>query len=920
MILVIISCYANRRDFSHAVSFFPLSQSALCRATVAQGPSLIARMGANTPAAVPSLARGCLVAYQKAAHSKSKNHAIAQTSRRAIRALARLSRREQSRIRTMLEQDGVMIDVQLKLAMDQDTLAACCLLIQELDMRGSERGGEGDDLKLQRGDEERVARMRSLLTHLSEDADLLLKTLRLLANDCNAFDNDMVTWARLCFTLAACSWTLCRVPIHLAWENSSVRDAFAALVAALDAITDRLSVVGKNLSDSATESHLDRAYNLLVCALVSTLMAIAILKGSSEQTMKEKRKCARSIEKALRVLSFSRKSATSKSTFVYALMCHDPTILCATMETILITDGRGQRCSFSRDPSIVAKATETCLFSVKEGLFDVIAAPSTDRDDILADQSAILAYLQNDTIPVASKANHARDALSVFLFDEPGTRSFLRNPSTAASITAAMRILLQNSPTRVPFLMPVSMENLVARCPLRVHRLEATTTAFLLPLLYCFEFMEAEPFSPFLIDPRAMPLKEIFMFCDSASPNQVHALLSGRLKALIKDHCPEIPFQSMAYRILCFSRHLIGQALTATLTPHQRKKRLEIVLRESLQNRRDDPSGCGAERAFVSASVWLSDADLFTTAVSVLLSKSREPSLFFTYSMLYRDPLLILKCPLDSFERRGWRRIAVHILSTVSETNDWVAEKCANGRGSLLEYSSSRNQVLIRSLIPVLCGDTPAFRLFRSQCSMTVGLTRRILAEGRGAPAMFIKQMTSDSAIDWLVENVPEVIADRAALVGLLSDRGSMTATERLVAADAVLRIAVVQGHRYESEAILMAYAALSQFIASFFLVIGPVGVPVNTLVSEGSGADATKVSRKAAFRILKALLGVPGYRSKLRNECGLCLQKLAGLCKGESIVTSLPSATANRQKSLLKELLLAIQKAGDSMGSGSQL
>ena len=97
--------------------------------------------------------------------------------------------------------------------------------------------------------------------------------------------------------------------------------------------------------------------------------------------------------------------------------------------------------------------------------------------------------------------------------------------------------------------------------------------------------------------------------------------------------------------------------------------------------------------------------------------------------------------------------------------------------------------------------------------------------------------------------------------------------------------------------------------LASFFLIVGPVGVPVNTLVGEENGLDATQVSRKAAFRMLNALQNVRGYRIRLKNECAISLQKFAGMCKGESIVGALPAAIAGRQKSLLKELLESVGK-----------
>jgi hypothetical protein len=70
----------------------------------------------------------------------------------------------------------------------------------------------------------------------------------------------------------------------------------------------------------------------------------------------------------------------------------------------------------------------------------------------------------------------------------------------------------------------------------------------------------------------------------------------------------------------------------------------------------------------------------------------------------------------------------------------------------------------------------------------------------------------------------------------------------------------------------------------------------------------------------LKYLTKVRGYRTGLRNECGMALQKLVGLCKGENIVNGIPIAVASRQKNLLKELMDAIIKAANAMASGIQI
>jgi len=72
-------------------------------------------MGANSPASVVCLLRGCIVAHRQAQQHQSLS--VATTARKAILALGNLSAREASRIRTILRHDeDTLLDVQLELA------------------------------------------------------------------------------------------------------------------------------------------------------------------------------------------------------------------------------------------------------------------------------------------------------------------------------------------------------------------------------------------------------------------------------------------------------------------------------------------------------------------------------------------------------------------------------------------------------------------------------------------------------------------------------------------------------------------------------------------------------------------------------------------------------------------------------------
>lgn len=155
----------------------------------------------------------------------------------------------------------------------------------------------------------------------------------------------------------------------------------------------------------------------------------------------------------------------------------------------------------------------------------------------------------------------------------------------------------------------------------------------------------------------------------------------------------------------------------------------------------------------------------------------------------------------------------------------------------------------------------------------------------------------------------------------MLSERSSLTAADKLETASAALRIAIAHGGRNESAAKALAYAAMTRLVSSFFLVCGPVGVPMQSLEGE-DGTDVTQVCRNATFRMLNALQNVRGSRggAGLQAECGLALQKLANLCKGESIMTGVSGPVAGRRKQLLKDIYDAATKAANCMGSGIKL
>lgn len=262
------------------------------------------------------------------------------------------------------------------------------------------------------------------------------------------------------------------------------------------------------------------------------------------------------------------------------------------------------------------------------------------------------------------------------------------------------------------------------------------------------------------------------------------------------------------------------------------------------------------------------------------------------------------------------------VLVCLLETNTAIIHGTCPSEGVAYDLVAARNLLLLRCVLVAVSGSEDGDPLQSPfVCSMTTTVIRLMVAKNRGLVAMLIKQNPAlpECALDWLVEFVPESMDDSQALVSVLSERGSLTT--RLMGAAAILRIAIAHGHRDEAAAEPLVYAALSQLVSSFFLVVGPVGVPVNVLLGEGPDQDVTLTSRRATFRMLRSLVNVRGrLRTRLRNECGMALHKLAGLCKGENIVSGVAGAVVSRRKNLLRDVFEAVTKAANAMGSSIDL
>ena len=463
----------------------------------------------------------------------------------------------------------------------------------------------------------------------------------------------------------------------------------------------------------------------------------------------------------------------------------------------------------------------------------------------------------------------------------------------------------------LPLVLPLQLEStaLKARDSLLVSDAPVVkeVSTLILNLAYGLCFMQEQPESPFCADLRSLPVNEIYLRIASMPSTTVHRSFREYIRCGIGKRCPEVKAQSRVPDI-------VRQALilpSLKMKGGQFKTELTKSIRDIIGDSSKDPSGEKVEECFCRAVGSLPQDVLCSTVASAVLSIG-YPLVSFPYTKLCKDPLILLKCPMYCWDRPGCRKVLLVVLSSLFRVNDALLNSPEEGYEEASdEYLVARNVVTIRCLL-VLMKKCLSMR----SCPVTTSFIRLCVAQCPGVGAALLRQGIDDAEIDWMIAHVPEIIDDGQAFQTLLGLQTISTTAERLVAASGVLRIAIVYGHRNEAQAQALALASLSQLIANFFIVIGPVGIPVQTFVGENQGSDATYICRTAAIRMLKSMSYVRGHRHGLRNECVMALQKLARLCKGEEIVGGLPASLAHRQKSFIREMLDGISKALTAMGS----
>ena len=730
-------------------------------------------MGANCPSAVPCLLRGCIDASLVATDDVKAHTLIANTAKAGVRALANLSYRESIRARSVLEQSNAMVDVQLELAIKQDPTVAACLLNKHFSQyalldRTMESKPVGD--RQQRGSMQDPSdglsevsfkpnntyqlsdsasdrrKTLSFQSFLEDNSVLLRKSFICILEALGDNSRSSISpkpLGRTIILLRALSYLIL---FGGTWKPVSAGDIFTPdltestckeLVTIQTETFRGARSVGKGV---APRSDSDDFYRYLTCACLATHARATF---SSENESPQQASADKCLEYIFNDRSISLQSDVFASKLAKLLKAHDAARVCNFILEILA----GKPGSFAYDKTMEDGFSDTYKMACSVPNLDFIIEKGITDAAATEDSSALLLCMQ-----VKVCGERADQFIRSILHDPKALISNDLCDLLQSSVTA----IKTDKGTAIPYVLPIQLQSLSLKIDWRKGDARISQPSlesqFLIQLLYCLYFLDDEPLSPFAIDPRDFPLKEILELATLLSEECMgFTKIESELKRLITKMAPEV--SSQIDMVLVDGANTVPRTVSCTsirAVRHTHCEELSNSIRECRREMSKDPSGCFAERNFVYASRLLTLSDLTLTASRALVGPTDMPVPFMTYAGICRDPLILLKAPLSVWRCRGLRRIALYTLSCLLRANDAIVAKASPTGEVASELFMSRDAIVVSCLIIASVGGGVGEDCVKPLAdSTTIAVIREMVAKHVGLVAQLVKQGKNDAIVDW---------------------------------------------------------------------------------------------------------------------------------------------------------------------------
>jgi hypothetical protein len=891
-----------------------LLQAALCRSAVPQASDLIARMAANCPSATLMLLRGVLETYRRAL--KESHSGIVAACKSSVVALAVLSVRETKRVVAVLKREEVMVDICLDLCLQSDRLSAATLVIESLSRSATVMPVKpiiDVDDELEDKEVPIIPPSFILASLLENNPELLGRTVDGLTKgitESSSSSSPSVIWGRVNVMLSAYIWIICKVKFDRLHKKKCVGNMLMSMTNGCQELSRVLLALNAGSGKALDVHFMDRPFRLIVCATVCTLSQ-SFAVPMAEDVARELRDASWSTVEVL--LTCEALSAESQSFCqqVQLFLQHQDALCIQQLifevlldhQSVAVTDERQQ----VHEDGLTTIINGMCSWVHAKNLLPAADLGDTTHSPCYEDLESIAVVFDSATIPDDVRAREAKKMLQYIVLDESKVHSRVANPMLSRVIELATTVLSTSKGYECPLVLPLELEKLCISLADTFEMSQASSIVLMVKIMYCLYFCKLCPKSPFAVDSRCLPMRKLVDVMDNDSISCFSRPFRDAFRELCLHAMPEVAKQSASWRLFQQEKCAFRQTKTT-------KADLRDALRRMVKDSSWDPDGVICEWLFVSARVSLSEGELISTVASALWSDVHSPPMPFSYVQLCKDPLAIMRCPLQLWSCAGIRRVVLCCLSSLLDSNDSLVSSLAPSTEVEREILASRDVIIARSLISTLTSTHESVPYSMRHCPATSLVVRRLISQSYGVVAALVKMSMDNHIVDWMLEMVPEAMDHISALKFLLYDDETLTNTEKLLVSDKILRIVLVHGHR-SIEAPELIVSTLNQLLASFYLIIGPVGIAVNTLlVAENAGLDATQLTRQAAFRMLKAIPLAKGYSLQVRSDCVALLQRLVDMCRGDSTL-GLPVNMTTRQKKLVKDLTEAAGKSANALG-----
>jgi hypothetical protein len=428
----------------------------------------------------------------------------------------------------------------------------------------------------------------------------------------------------------------------------------------------------------------------------------------------------------------------------------------------------------------------------------------------------------------------------------------------------------------------------------------------LLQIYYSIVFAEECPTSSFKVDVAALPAEHVIGFCRRRSTlfGDNYSFIGVLLGLAVSRNCPE-KLLSRGYNEFLIAAQAVSMS---NVSEAIRACPLKV------------DSGERAELLYYRAHHFFSCSEVDSVAASALLSQDGSPAPFVSYARLIGDPLTLIKCSLRTWRNRSLRNILLTVLQRILIANNCFAHQHASNKGRVAnEYTFARDLIVMRNVVIAAAGPSAStssnfVERTRTVCNKCSSIVRALIVSNPGLIISVIRQGLAEKEIDWIIRSSPECALDANGLVDMMSSCSFLTASERISIADFALRVAFSFGARGVVETQLL-YLALAILTSSFYLILGPVGLPVNVLC-ENEGIDSTQEIRHKAFRMLGVLSQSPGKAEGIKREVMMALSKLVTSCKNEGPTSGL---SGKQRKAVISELWESTNRVLKGLGGAQQ-